>query len=498
MNLATRLSAFFLIALAVVLAGFSIALVLLAESYFTRQMDTRLVAALETLQAAIDVESDGLTWHPAEDRPVTIGIETGPDQLRWVVVNDAGRTVAQSANYDPARFPTQWRPAEWPDDPPDGSVMGNSGPWYLGARRLRTVDLASRKDAKPVKPPDNDAGDDESNELILLAGLLSAPAATNVRELAAALSLVGTALWVVCALLGRRFAQRALDPLVKMATAARQMTAADRNRQLPSPETGDELEALGHAFNDLLGRMQQAIDQRERFAGDASHQLRTPLAGILSAVEVARRRERSAADYAQALDQVRAEALGMRQIVESLLFLARGESGHAQLETEPIELDAWLARELDRFAAGPRGADLVRKLDLEPPARIAGQSPLLAQALGNLLDNAMKYSPAGTPIVVRSWRQSGRAGFSVEDQGGGIAAEDLPHVFEPFYRSASARRAGTSGVGLGLAVVERIVTHLGGTITVDSQPGRFTRFTISFPEIDRSAEKRGHSTFSKK
>ncbi len=95
----------------------------------------------------------------------------------------------------------------------------------------------------------------------------------------------------------------------------------------------------------------------------------------------------------------------------------------------------------------------------------------------------MKYSPAGTPIVIRSWRQSGRAGFSVEDQGDGIAAEDVPHVFEPFYRSASARRAGTSGVGLGLAVVERIVTHLGGTIAVDSQPGRLTRFTISFPEL---------------
>ncbi len=123
--------------------------------------------------------------------------------------------------------------------------------------------------------------------------------------------------------------------------------------------------------------MQQAIDQRERFAGDASHQLRTPLAGILSAVEVARRRDRSAADYAQALDQVHAEAARMRQIVESLLFLARGQSGHGQWDSEPIELDTWLARELDRFAAGPRGVDLVRKLDLQPPARIAGQSQLL-------------------------------------------------------------------------------------------------------------------------
>ena len=123
----------------------------------------------------------------------------------------------------------------------------------------------------------------------------------------------------------------------------------------------------------------------------------------------------------------------------------------------------------------------------------------MAQLLDNLLDNAIKYSPPGTPIVVRSFRQPGRAGFSVEDQGAGIAQEDLPHVFEPFFRSTSARRAGKSGVGLGLAVVQRIVGHLCGTIAVESHPGRFTRFTLSFPEIASPApEKRGHSTFLEK
>jgi two-component system, OmpR family, sensor kinase len=487
MSLVTRLSAFFLVALAVVLVGFSIVLYFLAERYLYRQLDAQLATALETLQAAVDVESDGLDWNPAGDRPITVGTDAGLDQLRWVVVNGLQRIVAHSANYDPATFPTDWRPAVWPTDPPDGTAIGQVGNWRVGARRLRVIDLAQRKDAKPVRPPDNDAEDDESDELFLVSGISSAPVATNVQELAAALVLLTAAFWVVCALVGRRLCQQALQPLVEMAVAAREMSAADRDRQLPSPQTGDELEALGQAFNDLLSRMQRAIDEQQRFAGDASHQLRTPLTGMLSTLEVARRRERSAADYAQVLDQVHAEAVRMRQIVESLLFLARGDSDRMQLEREPIELDAWLQGELARWTNGPRGSDLRAELHLEPGAWIGAQPVLLAQLLDNLLDNATKYSPTGASIFVRSWREGGSAGFSVADEGPGIAPADLPHVFEPFFRSEAARRAGRTGVGLGLAVAQRIIASLGGSIRVESPPGRGTNFVVALPELSGHA-----------
>jgi signal transduction histidine kinase len=283
-------------------------------------------------------------------------------------------------------------------------------------------------------------------------------------------------------MVGHRLAHRALSPLTRMAAAARQISAADLHRQLPSPETGDELEELGAAFNDLLRRMQEAVERQQRFAGDASHQLRTPLAGVLSSIEVARRRERSAADYAQVLDEVHAQAIRMRQIVESLLFLARNDSDRMQLECESIELDGWLAGELARWRDTPRGGDLRTELHLAPPGWICVQPALLAQLLDNLLDNAAKYSPASTPIVVGSWRRGGSVGFSVEDQGSGIVAADLPHIFEPFYRSASVRREGRSGVGLGLAMAQRIVASLGGTITVESTAGRSARFVVGFPE----------------
>jgi len=487
MTLATRLSAFFLAALALVLLGFSLALYILAERYLYRQLDGQLAAGLEILSAAIDVESDGLKWHPAEDRPVTLGADAGPADVRWVVINDRGRMVAHSANYRPevtspaADFPNVWLSAT---RPARGSavVFGQSGQWRLAARRL---DAALSDEAQPDAP---DAGDEESATLYLLAGVSSVPVTVSVRELGMALAALSGIFWAFCAMVGHRLAHRALSPLTRMAAAARQISADDLHRQLPSPETGDELEELGAAFNDLLRRMQEAVERQQRFAGDASHQLRTPLAGVLSSIEVARRRERSAADYAQVLDEVHAQAIRMRQIVESLLFLARNDSDRMQLECESIELDGWLTGELARWRDTPRGGDLRGELHLAPPGWICVQPALLAQLLDNLLDNAAKYSPASTPIVVGSWRRERSVGFSVEDQGSGIAAADLPHIFEPFYRSASVRREGRSGVGLGLAVAQRIVASLGGTIAVESTAGRSARFVVGFPEsVPRAA-----------
>ncbi|HTU27004.1 MAG TPA: ATP-binding protein [Pirellulales bacterium] len=479
MTLATRISAFLLAALAVVLFAFSLALYILAERYLYRQLDGQLAAALEVLVAAVDVEEDGLKWHPAEDRPITLGTEDGPGDCRWVVINESGgRTIAQSANYHPGRagdraeFSTVWQTATQPKRGSTRAAYGQSGIWRVAARRLDAAE-----------PDEADASEDEVQTMYLMAGLSTVPVRASVRELGAALVALSTAFWFACAMLTRWFSHRALRPVTQMAAAVRQMTASDRNQQLPSPGTGDELEELRRAFNDLLARMREAVERQQRFAGDASHQLRTPLAGVLSSIEVALRRERSPAEYATILDGVHAQAVRMRQIVESLLFLARSDSDQMQVECESIEIDGWLAGELARWRSGFRGAEIGGPTPLAPPAFICAQRPLLAQLLDNLLDNALKYSPPGTLITVHSWRESGRAGFTVEDRGPGIPAADLPHIFEPFYRSAAARQQGRAGVGLGLAVAQRIADYLDGTITADSQPGRGTRFNVGFPEV---------------
>jgi signal transduction histidine kinase len=264
-----------------------------------------------------------------------------------------------------------------------------------------------------------------------------------------------------------------------MALAAGQMRGDEIATRLPVPTTGDELETFGQSFNDLLDRLQVANERQRRFTGDASHQLRTPLAALLGQLEVALRRERTPDEYRQALEAAHGRASDLRRIVESLLFLTRADAEAAAPQLEPLELHAWLHTQLGHWADHARAADL--HCEVGAPMSIRAHPELLAQALVNLIDNAFKYSRPGTPITCRLRAEKGMVRLGVEDEGTGVSAEDLPHLFEPFYRSEQARQAGTPGAGLGLSVAARIVAVVGGRIEVDSVPGRGSRFTIVLP-----------------
>jgi heavy metal sensor kinase len=325
------------------------------------------------------------------------------------------------------------------------------------------------------------------------AALSLRPVEAALRNLALALAALSTGTWLLAAGLGRRLCRRALAPLTRMSASARQMTAADLGQRLPDPGTGDELEDLGRAFNDLLARVHEAFERQRRFTGDASHQLRTPLAALLGQVEVALRRDRPAEEYRRVLGLVERRATHLRQVVESLLFLARAESESEPPGREPVDLAAWVPEQLGRWSAHARAADLRAAGDLERPALVEVHPPLLGQALDNLLDNALKYSAPGTPVTVRLGRDDGAVTLAVEDRGCGIAPEDRPHLFEPFYRSPQARRQGLGGVGLGLAVAQRIVRALGGTITVDSEPDAGSRFVMRFPSMRFTTEHTEHT-----
>src|SRR5262249_55252998 len=159
----------------------------------------------------------------------------------------------------------------------------------------------------------------------------------ELRTVAMILAGVSIGIWLLAAAMGRRLVRRALLPVTRMAEAAGAMTAADRDQRLPIPGTGDELDALAGSFNGLLPRLHEEVERQKRFTGDASHQLRTPLAALLGQVEVALRRERPAEDYRRTLADVHEEADRLRQIVESLLFLARAESEAGRPELHPLE-----------------------------------------------------------------------------------------------------------------------------------------------------------------
>jgi heavy metal sensor kinase len=453
MTLTARLSLFFLAALAVVLIGFSATLYLLARTYLHRQMENRLQAALDVLSATAEVKPDGIEWE-SEDRPVTMAAPPGEEPIAWRVCDDRGRAI----------------------DGRREAFDGDTVAWCVRSRRL------------PAENRETHSTEDHEKDkiyrfIILTVGLPMRPVDATLRNLLLLLGGLSMLLWISAALVGRRLCRRALTPVARMAAAARALSAAEPGWRLPVATTGDELQDLGGAFNDLLSRLHESFQRQARFTGDASHQLRTPLAALLGQIEIALRRPRAAEEYQQTLTVLHRQTLQLRQIVDSLLFLARADAEAKSPQLERLDLRAWLAEHLASWSDHARAADLRREFSADGSLWVMAQAPLMGQLLDNLLDNACKYSAAGTPITVSLAREAGVVNLTVTDAGRGIAGEDLPHIFEPFYRSEQARRQGMSGLGLGLAVAQRIALALGGTLSVESQARQGSRFTLQLPGI---------------
>jgi signal transduction histidine kinase len=469
MSLVTRVSVAFLVALALALGGFSATLYYLAGLRLRLALDQELEATLDHF--------------PDRDRS---GGQSG--RVAWAIYDEAGRRVEGT--------PGDGRPTVL-----DGldlgplavdvatTIEGADGlRWRVLARKIGGGHGPGPHEAKGKEHRTGPPGRDERKggapgrdrpSRVLAAWASVEPVEAEIRWLGAVLPLISLGLWALAAAIGRHFARRALAPLTIMAESARAMPFDDAG--LPSPGTRDELEDFARAFNELLDRRRVALERQGQFTGQASHQLRTPLAALIAAIEVARRRPRTVEEHERVLDRLHDDASRLWRIVEALLFLARADAEAGLPDLERLDLAAWLADHLRAWSDHERAADLrLEGGDEDPPLALAHR-PLLGQLLDNLLENACKYSEPGTPIVVRAWCEPAAVALSVEDQGRGIAAEDLPRVFEPFYRTESARRLGRAGVGLGLAVARRIAEAHRGTITGASEPGRGSRFLVRLP-----------------
>jgi heavy metal sensor kinase len=467
MTLTTRLSLFFLGALAVVLVGFSAALYALARDHLSRQVDERVTAALDTLDAAIDRDPAEFQWEGPEHQ-ITLGREAGPEVVRWEVRDDTGKCLDRSANLGKGELGFT-APAR---DVGEEVVNCEGREWQIGWRRVRAPVTAPTARVPP-RPA----------WLLLVVAVPVEPMEATLRQLLVTLTGLSAAVWLVAAAVGRWLCRRALAPVTRMATAARAMDATDLGQRLPGPASADELGELHRAFNGLLDRLQEAFERQRRFTGDASHQLRTPLTAMLGQVEVALRRDRPAEEYQRVLHLVRGQADHLRRIVEALLFLARADADAELARLEVVDLAVWLPEHLRTWNEHPRAGDL--RLSAADQILVRVQPTLLAQLLDNLLDNACKYSPAGTPINVTVRRDAAAVELAVADAGQGIAADEVAHVFEPFFRSADARRRGLAGVGLGLAMAQRIAAALGGSLVVESELGRGSRFVVRIPPAPR-------------
>ena len=292
--------------------------------------------------------------------------------------------------------------------------------------------------------------------------------------LTALLALVGTA----AAFGGAwRFAGLATRPAQEIAAQAEAVEAGTLSSRITAHADTSEYRRLVGVLNAMLGRLGRAFQAQRRFVADASHELRSPLTVLKGDIDVALRRERPAAEYRQVLESGREEVDRMSLLAENLLTLARTDAGLQPDQLRPVDLQDVTGRAVEQARAAASRAGVGLRL-AAAPAATRGDRGLLERAVGNLVENAVKYSGAGASIEVRCAAADGVAAVEVQDDGPGIAPEHAAHVFERFYRGDPARSRG-SGAGLGLPIARAIAEAHAGTLElVRAAPGALFRLTL--------------------
>ncbi len=292
---------------------------------------------------------------------------------------------------------------------------------------------------------------------------------------------------VVSILLGWFLARRALKPVDMIAKKAQRITAERLSERLPLVQTNDEIARLTAILNEMIARLERSFEQVRQFTADASHELKTPLAILMGELEVALRKEIADDDVRHTLESCLEEVERLTAVVQGLLDLSRAETGQLELITQPMDLSGFVREICEdvEILAEPKNITVQTRVD--NAVRINGDRVRLHQALLNVIENAIKYTPAGGSVEVRLEARGTMANLVVRDTGVGIPADQLPRIYDRFYRVDKARSKDVQGTGLGLAIVKWVVESHQGSITVQSDVGQGTTFTLSFPMLPMPA-----------
>lgn len=303
--------------------------------------------------------------------------------------------------------------------------------------------------------------------------------------------IIVVALPIVVALLvfvGYSFTRKWLLPLDRMAVEAQQITADDLSRRLPVVNPHDELGRLASVFNVTLDRLQGSFDALDRFVVDASHELRTPLTTLRSVGEVGLRRGRSEEEYREIIASMLEEAQRLQLLIHRLLELASAEGGGPDVHWQAMPLDEHVAQclgEIGLLAEAKR-----QRIQLQRVSCTVQADPLLfRQALQNLVDNAIKYSPENSTIRVGMQDIGGDVEVSVTDEGPGIPPESRAHLMERFFRTDRSRGRKSGGFGLGLSITKAYLRVMGGSLRYEPAEPHGSRFVLRLPKRVRAAEE---------
>jgi heavy metal sensor kinase len=408
------------------------------------------------------------------------------------LVRDAGLGVADRSEAElravlGARFPEFFFQLTGPG----GHAFGTQN---LGARRLPLSPAAESRGRRGRPTFETVVLTGGKPVRLLTLPLTDGPAPTRFIQVAAGLGGVHRALAGYLETLGvlvplglglsatggAWLARSALAPVREMSRTARRITAEDLSQRLPRREAGDELDHLADTLNGMLARLEAAFDQVRRFAADAAHELRTPLTALKGGIEVALRAQRSPEAYRQVLMSSLEEVDRVIRLAEGLLLLSRVRMG-APAPRQAVELEPLLLEVYEVGARLAQGRGVSVHLGRRDPLTVPGDRSTLWRAVLNLVENAVRYTPAGGRVELALVRDGDHAVVEVRDTGVGIDAVDVERIFEPFVRLDAAAAGDDGGAGLGLSIVRAIVLAHGGTLSVQSAPGAGSTFAIRLP-----------------
>lgn len=462
MSIRTRLTLWYTGLLALILLLLTLLIYSVVARTLLANLQERLLAQANSVITLIQQENDPVAVM-LSGRARLPSIDAFGSQYYVQIVQLDGRAVQLSENLQGRRLPV---PANFLQDLEAGHARFVT--LQASGARLHVASL-------PIPIGNQFVG------VVEVAGLMASidDALAVIRRVLVFVSLLAL---VLAAVGGSVLARAALQPIKGVTETAQQIAATrDLSRRIPTGVPTDEVGRLTGTINEMLGRLEASFDTQQQLVADVSHELRTPLTTIQGNVDLLRRgAAEDPALRSEALVAIGNETARMRRLVSDLLLLAQADAG-LQLHLQPVELDTLI---LDVYRQGQllsQGTGVRVRLGAEDQAVVQGDADRLRQLLLNLVDNAIKYTPSGGEVTLTLKRQAGWVQVSVEDTGSGIPSDDLPHVFDRFYRSDRSR-ARPGGAGLGLSIARWVAEAHGGQLEVESQVGIGSVFTLYLPD----------------
>jgi signal transduction histidine kinase len=471
-----RLTVWYTVALAVTVLAFGTALYIERRQASVRELDQRLSLESDLAHRWLTqsykvlgriVTNSGL--RPSLDPAISAYLEPARDYL--VVADTAGQVLALSDVTRSLDAETLQRLTSSLDTLP---LTRHGGVLALGPPNGKVRYL--------VVPVD-DAGPGIGG---LLVATPTRQASFGPTDLLRSMLLIAPVILVSAGLVGYWLAGSSMRPVEGIMDEVDAISdGRSLHRRLAVPLSGDEMARLALTVNGMLARLEQSFASLRRFTADASHELKTPLMVLRAGVERALVHPATPSEILQSLDETLAQINQMTEMVENLLTLARADEGRAPLAVEECDLREVVADVAETAGILGEEAGVTAGHTMpETPVRLAVDRHRIREMLLNIVTNAIKYTPRGGSLALALEENVDAVTFTVRDTGIGIAAGDLPHIFERFWRAdpARSRTGDRPGVGLGLAIAKWIVEAHGGSITVQSRPGRGTMFFIRLPK----------------